>query len=441
MKYIRVFRVTVSKHALPEIKRNCHSPASKEIQPNSLSYAIASREDPLMSDLLWERVDTDDECIPRMKQDNYLSEGELSDFEDGEYDSYSCSSYQSLKNDDAYDIRKERYSNKSNKIGIVTSKKTSQAPKLLGPINTRDPNHPDFFTDHKMSRRNVIKHADNFGSTCSTSSKKRSRRKKIDASKRVNELLAQQLSIMWCLKEFESKPSSIQAEANQETNVIGQVIQQGQELYFQPSIPTSSEISETESSASRATSTNYHKSQTERNTHTRKSRDNPHNTTEPEEGEIDSDTTSNSHHLHPITSAPKTNKMRSKKQNHTKLSEKRQGSNQRRSLRKRNHKYVNKPRWGLRSKSNRPQRSKCSDSKDYSRGKNMRQTRQQIANTCDSRSRAGTRDSHSTIANRYIYRHYDFRKQIIQIYIVILFPSSFSIYNFQAHQATFKIRT
>ena len=414
-KYIRVFHVTDSKNSLPEIKPDPHSPASKEIQLNSISYASASKEDPLMSDLLWERVDTDDECIPRMKQDNYLSEGELSDFEDGEYDSYSCSSYQSLKNDDAYDIRKERYSNKSNKIGIVSSKKTSQAPKLLGPINTRDPNHPDFFTDHKMSHRNVIKHADNFGSTCSTSSKKRSRRKKIDASKRVNELLAQQLSIMWCLKEFESKPSSIQAEANQETNVIGQVIQQGQELYFQPSIPTSSEISETESSASRATSTNYHKSQMNRNTHTRSSRDNPHNTTEPEEGEIDSDTTSNSHHLHLITSAPKTNKMRSKKQNHTVLSEKRQGSNQRRSLRKRNHKYVNKSRWGLRSKSNRAQRSKCSEGKDYSRGKNTRQTRYQNETTRNSRSRAETRDSHSAVANRYIYRNYHFWKRFLSI--------------------------
>ena len=264
-----------------------------------------------------------------------------------------------------------------------------------------------------MSHRNVIRNADNFGSSCSTSSKKRSRRKKIDASKRVNELLAQQLSIMWCLKEFESKPSSIPTEANHETNVIGQVIQQGQELYFQPTIPTSSEISETESSASRATSTNYHKSQAERNTHTRKSRDNHHNTTEPEEGEIDSDTTSNSHHLHPLTSAPKTNKMRSKKQNRTVVSEKRQGSNQRRSLRKRNHKYQNKSRWGLRSKSNRAQRSKCSEGKDYSRGKNTRQTRYQNETTCNSRSRAEARDSHSAVANRYIYRHNNFWKHII----------------------------
>ena len=409
------FHVTASNDALPDIQLDRLSPSSKEIKPNSLSYANASREDPLMSDLLWERVDTDDECIPRIKQDNYLSEGELSDFEDGEYDSYSCSSYQSLKNDDEYDIRKERHSNKSNKIGIVSSKKTSQTPKLMRPINTMNLNHSNFFVDQKKSHRNVIKHADNFHSTCSTSSKRRSRRKKIDASKRVNELLAQQLSIMWCLKEFESKPSSIPTEANHETNVIGQVIQQGQELYFQPSIPTSSEISETESSASRATSTNYQKFQAERNTHARSSRDNPHNTTEPEEGEIDSDTASNSHHLHPITSAPKTKKMRSKKKNHTVFSGKRQGSNQRRSLRKRNHKYVNKSRWGLRSKSNKAQRSKCSEGKGFSRGKNTRRTRYQNETTCNSRSRAETRDSHSAVANRYIYRHYHFWKYILSL--------------------------
>ena len=36
------------------------------------------REDPLMSDLMWEKVDPSNECIPRMKQPNISSEDETS---------------------------------------------------------------------------------------------------------------------------------------------------------------------------------------------------------------------------------------------------------------------------------------------------------------------------------------------------------------------------
>lgn len=275
------------------------------------SKSFSEKDDPLMSDLLWEKVDTDDECIPRRKQDPPTSE------EDSLYSDTDTNSNQQLDsflNDESgmFDenvkeqfkhINSRWYNRRSaadvkfptqNNVPNVKLKRKKSASLGLRNKNTQIKNQ-DSISVNTVQCNETTKYGQivtKYDESRRSSMTKRSRKKKTDVDKKVNELLTQQLSIMWCLKEFENKPSDTDGESDNKANVLGQVIRQGKDIYFQPSI---SSISQNIANEGPSTSLNSVKSRIKKqkasSTTLGNTTSTSHQISELESGEIESDTT------------------------------------------------------------------------------------------------------------------------------------------------------
>ena len=287
-----------------EYPRTCNS---TEYQRDSTKYS-RKREDPLMSDLMWEKVDTDDECIPRMKHSHFSSEDEASHIEDdnsyynsngdsvksGEFTSLNSSRLRkSTTRDNNADANNPNISRKNapfqsttkTKPGQKRSRKRNQNNIHLKSSQQTEKQYKnslslDSSRGFASDRRLDPPEREEGNSTSSTSLStptKTSRQHKLDATKKVSELLTQQLSIMWCLKEFEPNSSDKLVDSDHKKNVLGQVIQQGRDIYFEPALHTSPESRKEIPSTSRPNKT--HRSKNEMKS-------------DLESGEIESDSTS-----------------------------------------------------------------------------------------------------------------------------------------------------
>ena len=229
-------------------------------QLNAPSYD-RRREDPLMSDLMWEKVDPNNECIPRMKQPTISSEDETS-FAD-ENDSHSnlisdtSLKYRSFFSNDKKSSSKSTITSdnyvpktKKNKKSAKRTKKVNHGNKgsnhrAQSDLNTKIYSTPDesSITDDYVNKNDFpTEQEDSTSSTSVSTPIKVTRQSTLDATKKVSELLTQQLSIMWCLKEFETKSNDKKVDSKNKKNVLGQVIQQGSDIYFQPTTSKHSKI-------------------------------------------------------------------------------------------------------------------------------------------------------------------------------------------------------
>ena len=209
------------------------------------------KDDPLMSDLMWERVDTDDECIPRMKQSTMSSEDELS------FDNDNASFIKSISDTNyklkRINLNKAAKSTKMNNVGnrnvsqelpknkpVRRPKRVKHGPKRSRMRDKKDSNaelkyHLDktaasLFSNDVKSNNDVLEQESSASSTSSSHPSKSSRKRNSDTIKTVSDL-----SILWCIKEFETKLSDKNRNSSNENHVLGQVIQQGNDIYFQPS--------------------------------------------------------------------------------------------------------------------------------------------------------------------------------------------------------------
>ena len=311
-----------------------------------------------MSDLLWEKVDTDEECIPKLKQEEPYSDG--GSFDSGENDSFSASKNECTLKDGfrnnplrvrtrATKLKKCSYNDNPQKSNAKNVRKTKikhrQSRNIDRKSNSREGinqyvrvQKSRYASDRENHNKSTVESVERF---IGSPSKKRCRKKKEDV---VNELLTRQLSIMWCLKEFEAKPcDTLGATANHKANVLGQVIRQGKDIYFQPTNSAISETSEDGSSTSRDHTRDKNKSCKVSIQNDAGTVENLHRPSEIEDGEIESsglesgeiesDTTSNTvdktnSHVHPKK------KKKAKKAKRKLTSEKYQTSFYRGNLRK-----------------------------------------------------------------------------------------------------------
>ena len=204
-----------------------------------------------MSDLMWEKVDTDDECIPRMKQPTLSSEDEIS--YDNENASYIKSNSDTNYKFKRIDLNNDAESTKINNLGSrnlsqeLPKNKPIRRPKRMkhGTKRSRIQDKKDSNADLKYqldktanslsntdgkSNNLVIEHERPASSTSSFYPNKLSRHRNTDTIKTVSDL-----SILWCIKEFETKLSEKSKNSSNQNHVLGQVIQQGNDIYFQPS--------------------------------------------------------------------------------------------------------------------------------------------------------------------------------------------------------------
>ena len=218
---------------------------------NDSSKSNKRREDPLMSDLMWEKVDTDDECIPRMKQSTMSSEDEISfDNENARHIKSISDTYYKFKR---IDLNNDSKSTKTDSVGNgnlsqeLRKNKPVRRPKRVkhGTKKSRMQDKKDSNEDLKyqldksndslsntdeQSNNWVIEQETSGSSTSSPYPTKSSRHRDIDTIKTVSDL-----SILWCIKEFETKLSDKTKSSSTQNHVLGQVIQQGNDIYFQPS--------------------------------------------------------------------------------------------------------------------------------------------------------------------------------------------------------------
>ena len=258
-----------ANQSIREYPRTCHP---IEGQRDSTKYN-RKRDDPLMSDLMWEKVDTDDECIPRMKQSGVSSEDETSYIDDD--NSYSSSICDPFKNNElewSNSSRIKKYTQTDN----ITDKNIPNAAQKSAPSKSSRKTKRSRKRNQNLTHV-VIEEETSTSSTSLSTPTKMSRQHNLDATKKVSELLTQQLSIMWCLKEFEPNSSYKLADSNEKKNILGQVIQQGRDIYFQPTLNASSESKRDNSSTSRSDITRRSKKEVKNDL---------------EIGEIESDTTS-----------------------------------------------------------------------------------------------------------------------------------------------------
>ena len=293
------------------IAHKYHSSDSQKGASSKCSTVVSQRDDPLMSDLLWEKVDTDDECMPRLKQETLTSEEDSIDSDHDTFSNSICDYFineESGRHEKNVNDRFEEYNKSGYKCSTVTdskfpltknvTKSTSKQRKVahlgVGNQNTQTNEQipmsvKNISTSHTNHSGKKVTNFDDFRISSTT---KKPRKRITDTSKKVNDLLTQQLSIMWCLKEFENKPSDTEGDSDNKSNVLGQVIRQGKDIYFQPTaISPPDLVSEGAASTTRVCTRTRQKQHKASATKLGSTASNSHQTSELESGEIESDTT------------------------------------------------------------------------------------------------------------------------------------------------------